>query len=148
MIVKTFVKKFKLWIFWPSYFWKKVSWFKKILSSTIVLIIQNIYWTPNQHIRMIAWSCDTEDWSNSCWNFIIICHHTNKLHLLVTELADISQSLSELFVQSIKVSIPLEWKIIVNNNLNVFFFHHTKLLWNVFERTFMSWKIFYFFIFM
>lgn len=30
------------------------------------------------------------------------------------------------FVQRIKVSIPLEWKIIANNNFN-FFFHHTKL---------------------
>ncbi len=50
--------------------------------SSELVIIRNIYWTPNQHIRMIEGSCDSEDWSNGCWNFIIICHHMNKLYLL------------------------------------------------------------------
>ncbi len=34
------------------------------LFSTLI-IIWNIYWAANQHIRMISeGSCDTEDWSN------------------------------------------------------------------------------------
>ncbi len=36
----------------------------------ILVIIRNVTWAPNQHIRMIhEWSCDTEDWSNGCWKF-------------------------------------------------------------------------------
>ncbi len=31
------------------------------------IIIRNVSWAPNHHIRMISeGSCDTEDWSNDC----------------------------------------------------------------------------------
>ncbi len=34
------------------------------------MVIRNVTWAPNQHIRMISeGSCDTEDWSNGCWKF-------------------------------------------------------------------------------
>ncbi len=34
------------------------------------LIISNVSWIANQHIRMTSeWSCDTEDWSNGCLKF-------------------------------------------------------------------------------
>ncbi len=49
--------------------WKNVSQFPQNLLSSM-LIIRNISWALNQHIRMISeGSCDTEDWSNSCWKF-------------------------------------------------------------------------------
>ncbi len=36
------------------------------LISTLI-IIRNVSWAANQHIRMISeGSCDTEDWSNHC----------------------------------------------------------------------------------
>ncbi len=44
------------------------------------LIIKNISWAANQHIRMISEeSCDTEDWSNDAENSAL--HYKNKLHL-------------------------------------------------------------------
>ncbi len=49
-----------------------------------LIIIRNIYWAPNQHIRLIMWrSCDTEDWSNDAEN--TAAHHRNKLHDLIME---------------------------------------------------------------
>ncbi len=34
---------------------------------------KNVYWTANQHIRMISeGSCDTEDWSNDAENLALI----------------------------------------------------------------------------
>ncbi len=50
-------------------FWKQK--FKKIWNSTTVnkIIIRNVSWAANQHIRMISeGSCDTEDWSNDAEN--------------------------------------------------------------------------------
>ncbi len=47
--------------------------FHKILSSTtLMIVIRNVSWAPNQYIRirMISkGSCDTEDWRNGCWKF-------------------------------------------------------------------------------
>ncbi len=41
---------------------------KSIHFSTLV-IIRNVCWAANQHIRMISeGSCDTEDWSNDAEN--------------------------------------------------------------------------------
>ncbi len=38
-------------------------------STNINLIIINVSWVSNQHIRMISeGSCDTEDWSNDAEN--------------------------------------------------------------------------------
>ncbi len=45
-----------------------------ILSSITMVIIRNVSWASNQHIRMISeWSCDTEDWKSH------FCHHRIKL---------------------------------------------------------------------
>ncbi len=41
------------------------------MSST--LIIRNVSWAANQHIRLISeGSCDTEDWSNDAENSALI----------------------------------------------------------------------------
>ncbi len=41
---------------------------KQQLFSTLI-IIRNVSWAANQHIRMISeGSCDTEDWSNDAEN--------------------------------------------------------------------------------
>ena len=38
-----------------------------------LLIIRNVYWAENPHIRMISeGSCDTEDWSNDAENSALI----------------------------------------------------------------------------
>ncbi len=48
------------------------------LFSTLI-IIRNVFWAANQHIRMISEeSCDTEDWSNDAEN--TAAHHSNQLH--------------------------------------------------------------------
>ncbi len=45
------------------------------LFSTLI-IIRNVSWAANQHIRMISeGSCDTEDWSNDAENSA--AHHRN-----------------------------------------------------------------------
>ncbi len=42
------------------------------LFSTLI-IIRNVSWAANQHIRMISeGSCDTEDWSNDAENSALI----------------------------------------------------------------------------
>ncbi len=50
------------------------SFHKKILRITTFLNIDynKIAWAPHQQIKMIwdGW-CDTEDWTNDCWNFAI-----------------------------------------------------------------------------
>ncbi len=55
---------------------------KTVFSSTTIstlIIIRNVSWAANQHIRMISeGSCDTEDWSNDCWKFSFVIR--NKLH--------------------------------------------------------------------
>ncbi len=34
-----------------------------------LIIIRNVSWASNQHVRMISKeSCDIEDWGNGCWN--------------------------------------------------------------------------------
>ncbi len=54
-------------LFWTFYSAKVLE---KYIFNTITLIIINVSWAPNQHIRMISeGSCDTEDWSNDCWKF-------------------------------------------------------------------------------
>ncbi len=51
------------------------------LFSTLI-IIRNVSWTANQHIRMTSdGSCDTEDWSNDAENSAL--HHRNKSHFNV-----------------------------------------------------------------
>ncbi len=51
------------------------------LFSTLIIII-NVSWAANQHIRMISErSCDTEDWSNDAENSAL--HHSNKLHFKI-----------------------------------------------------------------
>ncbi len=48
------------------------------LFSTLI-IIRNVSWAANQHIRMISeGSCDTEDWRNDAENSA--AHHRNELH--------------------------------------------------------------------
>ncbi len=45
------------------------------LFSTLI-IIRNVSWAPNQHIRMISeGSCDTEDWSNDAENSASHCYY-------------------------------------------------------------------------
>ncbi len=47
------------------------------LFSTLI-IIRNVSWAANHHIRMISeGSCDSEDWSNDAEN---TADHRNKLH--------------------------------------------------------------------
>ncbi len=46
-------------------------WAEQLFSMLIV--IRNVNWAPNQHIRMISKrSCDTEDWSNVKFSFAIM----------------------------------------------------------------------------
>ncbi len=53
---------------------------KQQLFST--LIIRNVSWAANQHIRMISeGSCDTEDWNNDAENSA--AHHRNKLRFAI-----------------------------------------------------------------
>ncbi len=52
---------------------KNVSWFPQKYEATqlfsALIIIRNVSWAANQHIRMISEeSCDTEDWSNDAEN--------------------------------------------------------------------------------
>ncbi len=51
--------------------WKKCI---TVLSQLfLALIISNVSWAPNQHIRMISeGSCDTEDYSNDAENSALI----------------------------------------------------------------------------
>ncbi len=63
----------------PTFLFNKESWINltvstKIWSSTtIFLIIRNVSWAANQHIKMISVrSCDTEDWSNDAENSALI----------------------------------------------------------------------------
>ncbi len=52
---------------------------QKTQLFSMLIIIRNVYWVSNQHIRMISeGSCDTEDWSNDAENSAL--HHRNKLH--------------------------------------------------------------------
>ncbi len=60
--------------------------FIKVLRSTLfptlIIIIINVSWAANQHIRMITkGSCDTEDWSNDAENSALHCR--NKLHFKI-----------------------------------------------------------------
>ncbi len=65
--------------------WKKESWQKyeaAQLFSTLIII--NVSWAANQHIRMISeGSCDTEDWSNDAENTAL--HHRNKWYLKILQ---------------------------------------------------------------
>ncbi len=52
-----------------------------MLTVSTVLIIKNVSWSANQHIRMISeGSCDTEDWSNDAENSAL--HPRNKLQYI------------------------------------------------------------------
>ncbi len=52
------------------------------LFSTLLII--NVSWAANQHIRMIyKGSCDIEDWSNGCLKFSIYLHHRIKLYFII-----------------------------------------------------------------
>ncbi len=43
-----------------------------------LIIIRNVSWAANQHIRMISeGSCDTEDWSNDAENSAL--HHRKNI---------------------------------------------------------------------
>ncbi len=54
----------------------------KYSQNVSALITRNVYWTANQHIRMISeGSCDTEDWSNNAENSAL--HHMNKLYFKI-----------------------------------------------------------------
>ncbi len=53
----------------------------------MLIIIRNVSWAANQHIRMISeGSCDTEDWSNDAENSA--AHQRNKLHFTIYEIKD------------------------------------------------------------
>ncbi len=52
---------------------------KAQLFSTLTLIVRNVSWAANQHIRVISEeSCVTEDWSNDAE--ISALHYRNSLH--------------------------------------------------------------------
>ncbi len=56
-------------------FWKKSMYTKIKLVSTLV-IMRNVSWAENQHIRVISEALhDTEDWSNDAENSAL--HHRN-----------------------------------------------------------------------
>ncbi len=67
-------------------FFENVSWFPykyeaAQLFSTLI-IIRNVSWAANQHIRMISEeSCDTEDWSNDAENSEL--QYRKKLHFTI-----------------------------------------------------------------
>ncbi len=73
--------------------------YTKILSSTTVstlmIIIRNVSWAPNQNIRMISkGSCDTKDWSNDYWKFSLAITWINyilKLKTVILNCNNISQ---------------------------------------------------------
>ncbi len=61
---------------------KKVLWFPQTQLFSSLIIIRNVSWAANQHIRMVSeGSCDTEDWSNDAENSAL--HHRNKLHFTI-----------------------------------------------------------------
>ncbi len=69
MTIYTFVMLQKIWNFYSSKNPEKKYVSTKILSSTTLIIIGNVSWAANQHIRMISEvSCDTKDWSNDAEN--------------------------------------------------------------------------------
>ncbi len=46
---------------------KIISFYKNIKQYNCVIIIINVSWAQNQHIRMISeGSCDSKDWNNGC----------------------------------------------------------------------------------
>jgi len=56
--------------------WSLVSIHSSNVFLTLIKRRRNVSWAPNQHIRMISeGSCDTEDQSNGCWNFILNCNN-------------------------------------------------------------------------
>ncbi len=53
------------------------------------IIIRNVSWAANQHIRMISeGSCDTEDWSNDDENSAFITEINNRYILLYIRIED------------------------------------------------------------
>ncbi len=68
----------------------------------LALIIRNVSWAPNQHIKMISeGSCDTENWSKGFWNvsfditglnyilkyieFVLNCNNLSKYYNILLE---------------------------------------------------------------
>ncbi len=64
---------------------KKIMFTQKYEAAQLfwtLLIIINVSWAANQHIRMITeGSCDTEDWSNDAENSAL--HHRKKIHFKI-----------------------------------------------------------------
>jgi len=71
-VTKHFYFKWMMFSFIKNPEKKCITVFTKILSKTAVstlIIIINVSWAVNQHIRMISeGSCDIEDWSNDSEN--------------------------------------------------------------------------------
>ncbi len=58
------------------------KWILLFSKDAYKIIIRNVSWAANQHIRMISeGSCDTEDWSNDAENSVLL--HKNKLHFKI-----------------------------------------------------------------
>jgi len=79
MTVKTFMMLqkilFQINVFLLSFLFIKKSWKKNCtqLFSRLIIIIINVSWASNHHIRMISeGSCDTEDCSNDAENSALI----------------------------------------------------------------------------
>jgi len=59
---------------------KCITVYKHTHTHTHKIIIRNVSWAANQHIRIVSeGSYGTEDWSMKL--NIQLCHHRNKLHL-------------------------------------------------------------------
>ncbi len=61
---------------------QKVSWIPQKCEAaqlfSAFIIIGNVYWAANQHIRMNSeGSCDTEDWRNDAENSALIIEMNN-----------------------------------------------------------------------
>ncbi len=60
---------------------KKLSQFPQKYKVFSTLIIINVSWAADQHIRMISEDCDNEDWSDYIENSAL--HHKSKLHFKI-----------------------------------------------------------------
>jgi len=87
MLQKISMSRFMYYNLWSMYFYVFL-WNKRIIVSikkaaqlfSTLVVIRNVSWAANQHIRMISEvSLDTEDWSDDAQ----LCHHRNKLNFKI-----------------------------------------------------------------
>ncbi len=92
---KTCYKRFifqwnAVWTVWTFYLLKRYQGFHKHMKQhncfSALIIIRNVSWAANLHIRMISeGSCDTEDWSNDAENTALITEINLILQYIHTE---------------------------------------------------------------